>query len=120
MYRVVVYVRSRTSHVNDFTVNKSASVHNEGEKTLHKKLVTKVAAMALKGLKRRPTGDCPVPDPVEANVRTADSIAARHDPASWAPLPANIPCLMCGTEAELANFADSCCPSRSKRSKAMG
>ena len=38
MYRVVVYVTSRTSHVNDFTVNKSPSVGNEGEKTLSKKL----------------------------------------------------------------------------------
>ena len=47
MDRVVVYVTSRTSHVNDFTVNKSASVDNKGEKTRRKILVTKVALLAL-------------------------------------------------------------------------
>ena len=40
MYRVVVYVMSRTSHVNEFTVNKSASVDNEGEKLVAKKRVS--------------------------------------------------------------------------------
>ena len=37
MYGVVVYVVSRTSHVNTFTVNKIALVNNGGEKTHHEK-----------------------------------------------------------------------------------
>ena len=51
MDRVVVYVTSRTSYVNDFIVNKSASVDNEAEKNSSQKTwfgwVTKVAALAL-------------------------------------------------------------------------
>ena len=40
---VVVYVMSRTSPVNTFTVNKIALVDNRGEKALHQKQVDGLA-----------------------------------------------------------------------------
>ena len=47
MYGVVVYIASRTSRVNTFTVNKIALVDHEPEKTHAKTLSTNVDELAL-------------------------------------------------------------------------